>query len=147
MTRRFPLAALLRARQLQEDQAAAALARANRDKAQAELAVRTALQDHAALTFRANRHEGPGPGTERAWQAVVVARAASSARFQDLALAVDLARSSAEDATAVWTDARRQAEAIGRLGERHAASLAEDDLKEEQRGLDEAALRQAKEKS
>ncbi|WP_062137942.1 flagellar export protein FliJ [Demequina aestuarii] len=146
MTRHFPLAGLLRTRQLQEDQAAAMLARANNASAQAEIAVRTAHQNHARLGFHASAMNGTDPAAHRSWQAVVTARAASSARVQDLALALELARSTAVDATSVWTDARRQAEAIAKLHARHEASVASENVKEEQRGLDEAALRQTKEK-
>lgn len=145
MNRRFPLEGLLRARELQEEQAAAALARANRERVRSEQAVRSARRQHAGLGFRVDDDESRSRSGPVTWQAIVVARASSSARFRDLALAVDMARASAEDATSAWTDARRQADAIGRLGERHTALVVADELRDEQRGLDEAALRQVKE--
>ncbi len=145
MNRRFPLEGLLRARDLQEEQAAAVLARANRERNRAEQAVRSARRQHAGLGFRDEDEKSRDRSGPVTWQAIVVARASSSARFRDLALAVDMARTSAEEATSAWTDARRKADAIGKLGERHSALVLADELRDEQRGLDEAALRQVKE--
>lgn len=146
MNRKFPLQGLLRARVLQEEQAAAALATANYARTQAETAVAHARRQLADLAFPESgvRSDGLSTRATVSWSAMVAARAASIARVQDLTQAVDYAQTEAEAATDVWKDARRNASAIGKLDEKHQEAVALEDLRDEQRLLDEAAIRGAR---
>ncbi|WP_284328121.1 flagellar FliJ family protein [Demequina litorisediminis] len=74
----------------------------------------------------------------------MAARAAASARLVDLALGATEAGDAAREATHGWELARRDKEAVERLHDRHLARVAADDLREEQRALDEAASRRSK---
>ena len=143
MNRRFPRQGLRRARVLQEEQAAAALAIANNTRTQAEHAEYSARRQLAGLAFT-GASSLPGassPAATTAWRATVAARASTLARVRDLSDAVEQAASAAEEATDAWVGARRQAAAIGKLDEQHQAHLAVEDLRDEQRVLDEAAIR------
>lgn len=143
MNRKFPLQGLLRARVLQEEQAAAALATANYARSQAETAVAHARRQLGGLSFAEASPQAGAMGRDAAvsWSATVAARAASIARVQDLSQAVDHANSEAQEATDAWKEARRHAAAIGKLGEQHQKAVAIEDLRDEQRVLDEAAIR------
>ena len=138
--REFPLAGLLRARALQEERAASQLADANHARDTAVREVQRAQSSLAALTMRAG-------ATHRASEfgAAVTARASAAARTQDLAAVADTAGVTAAEATQVWRTARRSAAAIERLGERHALAMQVEEQRSEQRVLDEAALRSARE--
>lgn len=140
--REFPLAGLLRARGLQEERAASQLADANRARVVAASAAVSARTSLAALTIHAG-------STHRAAEfgAAVTARAAAAARIQDLALLADAAGAAAVEATQAWRAAKRECAAIERLGERHARAVQVEEQRAEQRVLDEAALRGAREES
>lgn len=140
--REFPLAGLLRARGLQEERAASQLADANRARAAAASAAQSARSSLAALTMQAGT-------THRAVEfgAAVTARTAAAARIRDLTLEADVAGASATQATQVWRASKRDCAAIERLGDRHALAVQVDEQRAEQRVLDEAALRGAKEES
>ncbi|WP_062517484.1 flagellar FliJ family protein [Demequina gelatinilytica] len=147
MSRTFPLAGLLRARELAEEQAAAELAHANRAREEAAQAVRTARSQLASLEFRDPRMQSDAdqPDVTRSWSAMVASRAALTARVQELQLALAVAQSHADGATGAWSQARTRASMIDRLRERHDHEVAAEELRVEQVALDEAALRRATE--
>lgn len=146
MNRKFPLQGLLRARVLQEEQAAAALATANYARTQAETAADNARRQLAGLAFPSVPVEpfGLSPRATVSWGATVAARAATIARVQDLSQVVDHAHAQAEEATDAWKEARRHADAIGKLDDKHQEAVAVEELRDEQRVLDEAAIRGAR---
>ncbi|WP_062382517.1 flagellar export protein FliJ [Demequina iriomotensis] len=147
MSRRFPLAGLLRTRALAEEQAAADLARANRARDEAATAVRTARTQLAGLEFRDPRLQGEEDGSDlaRSWSAMVAARASLAARVQELQTALAVAEARADGASETWNRARTQASMIERLRDRHEDEVVAEELRAEQVVLDEAALRRATE--
>ncbi|WNM24555.1 flagellar export protein FliJ [Demequina capsici] len=145
MSRRFPLEGVLRARRLAEEGAAAELERANRGRRLAEHAVDEATRQLSTLAFPTvglSRGE-MSLGTERTWQAIVASRAATAVRIADLTDTLDQATAKADKASHDWSAARTRASMVEKLGERHAAREAAEELRLEQLVLDEAALRGA----
>jgi len=132
MSRAFRLAALLRLRRAQEDQAAAELARAAAERLQAS---ERADRQRRQLA----EHRTPDTGTSNAWMASVAARAALSAASRQADADVADADDRVEEATEVWKGARRNERALERLEQRHDENLATEQTRREQLAIDEHA--------
>lgn len=132
----FRLAGLLRLRKLQEEQAAAELARANAEKAAAVQRRRDteALLNDAGLPERTDT---------LSWQVAVAARASLGGMLTEATLAVQTAGVLAEQRTAAWSATRVAATTLGKLEERHEQTVRAETERAEQLVLDEAATRRA----
>lgn len=131
MTRTFSLAGLLRLRRLREDQAAGELAAANarvRENAMRTEQVRNQLQGTPAQV-----------ANTAALNAVSTARASSRSMLAELNALALLKQTAADEATAVFANARSQSVRIEKLEGRHSERIAEEDLRSEQIVLDEIA--------
>lgn len=125
----FPLAALLRLRQTQEDQAAGQLARAA-----LELDAVRARRSSARSSMAASPSE---VHSSEQMMALVAARAAGRSMLADLdALEADTDAAHAAAAT-TYAIARSRTKPLDRMGERHAAQSLASELKTEQDALDE----------
>lgn len=127
----FRLAGLLKFRQAQEDQAAAALARANarrREHAGRLKDARTILSESSEEASSA-----------AALRATAAARSASRSMLADLHALSETAEAEAEAAHAELVAAKKAAASLEKLAERHLVGETEDLLREEQRFLDELA--------
>lgn len=132
--RRFRLAGLLRLRRLQEDQVAAALARANADEQAARRRVERAQESVASSTL-------PASASAATYQAAVAGRAALVGLAQESRIAALDAVQRVHDVQADWADARRRTRVLDKLAERHADVVRREDLADEQKVLDESAAR------
>lgn len=132
MNRKFPLAAVLRVRKVQEDKAAAAVA-----AARAELAL--AVQREQELEVRLEGGVAPESATYVDWIATTSARLS----LAHDAAAARTARNEREAGVAgaldQWAAARAAARGVERLAERHAEAVRLEDERAEQRELDERA--------
>lgn len=136
MDRTFRLRGLLRLRRLQEDQAAAELARANGRRAES-----AARRDRAAESL--SGHAFAGESDLPTWRATLAAR---SALRQDLVASTAMAEAAAQTAAereAEWSARRAESRTLEKLAERHDERVAVEDLRVEQAQLDEAATRAA----
>lgn len=136
MARPFPLANLLRLRQLQEEQAAADLARANAERARAE----ARRQETADMLAGAAMPTDADPLT---WRAAVAARASLGSLTTEAVAALEARRVAAEGATTDWSAARRDSRALEILADRHEVEQRKEDERVEQLALDETSLRRA----
>jgi flagellar FliJ protein len=132
----FRLAGLLRLRKLQEEQAAAELARANAEKAAAVQRRRDteALLNDAGLPERTDT---------LSWQVAVASRASLGGMLTEATLAVQAAGALAQQRTAAWSATRVAATTLGKLEERHDETVRFETERAEQLLLDEAATRRA----
>lgn len=130
----FRLAALLRVRRLQEDQAAAELARSNRAASEAQKRSAQATARLAGSTFDTSVPVS-------VWQALAASRAAMRRDLADADAVVELRRVAARAAEDAWLAARGRVKTFERLEERHDAQVAVEELADEQKALDEAAGR------
>jgi len=131
MNRQFPLAGLLRLRQLQQDQAATGMARAN-------------SRSEEMRGRRAAARKDLGTSAETAvssasLMAIAAARASSQSMLADLDALAAAAEADLEEAHAEYTQARRMAVGLEKLELRHGVELAAADLHAEQGVLDEIA--------
>jgi len=134
MTEKFRLASLLRVRRLQEDEAAAALASANRAAAEAR---QRSARASARLAGAALDDSVP----VGVWQAITAARATMRRELEDAEALVHASRAVCAEAERAWLAARTRVKTFERLEEQHAALVAAAELAEEQKALDEAAGR------
>ena len=135
MARSFRLAGLLRFRQAQEEQAAAALAQANarrRDQAARVSDVRAAL-DGAATD----------PGSSTALRASAAARASSRSMLVELSALEATAEDAAEAARENLVATKKTAASLEKLAERHHHERQGELLREDQLFLDELASSRA----
>lgn len=132
----FRLAGLLRLRKLQEEQAAADLARANAERAAAVQRRRDteALLNDASLPERTDT---------LSWRVAVAARASLGGMLTEATLAVQAAGVVAEQRTAAWSATRVAATTLGKLEERHDEAVRLETERAEQLVLDESATRRA----
>lgn len=133
MTNSFPLAGLLRLRKLQEDQAAAALTSA---RGRAEAVRRRSRRLREALDA-----DGAAANNVDHLVAIAAARASTSSMLSELEA---LGRSTAEDEArtlAEHQESRRRALTLEKLEAGHQAAEAAERGIEEQRVLDELAVR------
>jgi flagellar biosynthesis chaperone FliJ len=129
---RFPLSGLLRARNVQEEQARRVLGAAQARMTQAEQDVvrrRARLQDAGPVSS--------GPGAE--FLAGVAARAAMAAAVTDALLLREVSGSELEQARSSWLEARMRARAIERLAERDRAARQAERARAEQLTADDLA--------
>lgn len=130
---KFSLAGLLRLRRLQEDQAAAELAVA-----------RSSARDIAARRAMAHARLASGDAavaTPAELFAIAATRSSSSGMLAELAELQELGRSELEAARARHDAARRAARSIEKLEERHILAVTVDELRVEQRAIDELAAK------
>lgn len=131
MARGFRLAALLRLRHAQQDQAGAALAAAG-DR----------LREAADERLRARRTLADSPSTvtdAATLSAVAAARASTRGMLVELDAVAGQRRTDLDAAQAAYATARRAALGLEKLEARHAEQAAADDLRAEQVVLDEIA--------
>lgn len=150
MSKKFPLAGLMRVRALQEERAAAQLAHANYVKHLAEQDAMAARQRLAAQEFpEDDDSEELEPGIfvleddVQTWKAVVAARASATAMLRESTQALAMAASSADAAADEWAHAKMRAAMIEKLKARHQSAVEAQELRDEQIVLDEAALRRS----
>lgn len=134
MARPFPLANLLRLRQLQEEQAAADLARANAERARAQARRRDTEEMLAGSAM-------PTDADPLTWRAAVAARASLGSLTTEAVAALEARRVAAEAAGTGWAAARRDSRALEILADRHAVEQRKEDERVEQLALDETSLR------
>jgi flagellar protein FliJ len=126
----FRLAALLRLRTMQEDDALAGLGRAQQTLAAAGLASGAARE--------AVRAAGPAPsGSAAVFLAGAAARAALAVAMSDSAALEDAAGRDVDTARGAWQDARSRSRAVGRLAEKHKEQQQADLARREQAQADE----------
>jgi flagellar FliJ protein len=130
------LASLLRLRRVQQDRAAAELARAAGD---ATRAAGVTGRRVGALAGAVAPPQAPGP----AWTAALAARAALGAALVEARQLEALAARQRDDAHGAWTATRRRTRAVELLEDRARAADAEREARREQHVLDEHAGRAA----
>ncbi|MDD7928166.1 hypothetical protein PUW81_012235 [Microbacterium sp. NM3R9] len=135
MSRRFPLAGLLRIRGIQERAAAAHLSRAALEQQRTEARER---QVRNALTASADT-----PGDVRTLAALAAGRVAARSQLSDLAALQQTQRADLDAARACHTAARRAEHGLERLAERHTEREGARAEARDQAALDEIALRPA----
>lgn len=131
MTRQFPLAGLLRLRQLQEDQARAEYGAANRRIGE--------LADRRTAVLEGDTHAGAEPDSAVALRAIAAARAAQTGMLADLRALAVLAEGERDAAQAGFAAARARTLGLEKLQDRHAAAVQAEDLAAEQGVLDDLA--------
>lgn len=131
MSRVFPLAGLLRLRNSQQDQAAAALASAN-TSAKAAAARRESLRIEASMT----ESEAVSPA---ALSAIAAARASSRSLLMDLEVLCEARNRAAAAAQSDFVAARTRSVGLEKLADRHQHDWRAGQLKAEQSALDEIA--------
>lgn len=135
MAGRFRLAGLLRLRNLQEEQAAAALALAH--------AERRAAQKRRDETAEMLSGTGlPERADHLTWQAAIAGRAAVNGLLGEARAALEVVEVRVDAATHEWSAARTKAATLEKLEDRHEVLERAEELRAEQLVLDEAASRQ-----
>lgn len=129
----FRLAGLQRLRKVQEDEAAATLARSAVAHRREQERARRALDGLAGSEL--------ADETVLAWRASVASRAAHSAALVAAEAGVRRAADDERAATAAWSAARQRSKTLEKLADKHAEAEALDDARTEQRVLDELAGR------
>lgn len=132
----FRLAGLLRLRRLQEEQAAAELARVNAERA-------AAVQRRRETETLLNDASLPERTDTLSWQVAIAARASLGGMLTEATLAVQAAGVIAQQRTAEWSATRVAATTLGKLEERHTDAVRVETERAEQVVLDEAATRRA----
>ncbi len=135
MSEIFRLAGLMRLRRLQEDSTRAELARTRaveRDRRKREDRVRHILGESAV-----------DAGSAETVQSIAAARASSASMLGELGALVAQDRAAVAVAEAAHREARARSLQLEKLEERHAARVRADDLRAEQKVLDEHAGRRA----
>lgn len=131
MARTFPLAGLLRLRQIEKDHAASDLAAAN--------ALRRDVQDRQVRAIAA-LHAVPAEASDASTMfALAAARASSRSMLADLAAYAERAEAEAGEAQQAFTEAKKRAVGLEKLEARHHAEVVAGDLGAEQAAIDEIA--------
>ncbi len=136
MERAFRLAGLLRLRELQEDQAAGALAVSN-------VALRSAEHQRQVTLTTLAAHTMPAAADPSGWRTSVTTRGALRHLLADAAIDVRDAGERVAADTAVWAAARSRSVGLEKLRDQHRALVQADDARTEQLALDEVAARSA----
>ena len=131
----FRLAALLRLRKTQEDQAAAALAEAN------DIARRAEQRRMDTAVLLGGAAFPVGSAAALSFSAVAAARAALSMRLAEATVLVAAASEGVTAAEQEHHHARSKTKALTKLEERHDAEVAAEDARAEQIILDEIGSR------
>lgn len=134
MAAAFRLAGLLRLRRLQEDQAAAELARTHAERRAAAHRRDETAQLLAGTSF-------PVHGDELVWRAAVAGRASLAGLTTEATAALAAVESRVDQATGEWSAARTRATTLSKLEERHEVLVRAEEEAAEQLVLDEAASR------
>ncbi|WP_164737188.1 flagellar FliJ family protein [Georgenia sp. SYP-B2076] len=132
----FRLAGLRRLRRLQEDQAAAELARSTAQRQRAEKRTENARAQLAGSDL------GNG-GSALIFQAAVAARAAMSSTVLAAQAAAEVAQAQEGQAQGEWSQARARTKTLDKLAERHLAAQRQAEGRAEQHTLDELATQRA----
>lgn len=127
--RSFRLAAVLRIRRAQEQQAAGALARAGALLEQAD--------EQAAGARAAHATHNLSSGEGKAFLASVAARAALNVAAQDAEVERELAQRGVDSATDEWRAARRTTRSLEHLQTKHDEAARRADARREQKTLDD----------
>ncbi|MFF1572694.1 hypothetical protein ACFVWR_08110 [Leifsonia sp. NPDC058292] len=131
MARAFPLAGLLRLRQIEKDHAASDLAAAN--------AFRRDADDRQVRAIAALHNVSVEATDAASLFALAAARASSRSMLADLAALTDRAEREAAEAQAAFGDAKARAVGLEKLETRHNDGVAAHDLSTEQAAIDEVA--------
>ena len=130
----FRLAGLLRLRRMQEEQAAAELARVHAERRSAQRR-REATEEMLAGSAMPHR------GDDLQWAAAVAGRAALTGLVGEAVIAVAVQDVRVDEAAAAWGVTRTRATTLTKLEERHAVLERAEAERLEQLVLDEAAAR------
>lgn len=131
MARAFPLAGLLRLRQIEKDNAASDLAAAN--------AFRRNADDRQARAIAALHNVSTETTDAASLFALAAARASSRSMLADLAALSEQADREAAEAKNAFAEAKARAVGLEKLEARHDADLRALDLSTEQAAIDEVA--------
>jgi flagellar FliJ protein len=131
MARAFPLAGLLRLRQIEKDHAASDLAAAN--------AFRRNADDRQARAIAALHNVSTETTDAASLFALAAARASSRSMLADLAALTERADREATEAQTAFGEAKSRAVGLEKLETRHNAEITAIDLSTEQAAIDEAA--------
>jgi flagellar FliJ protein len=131
MARAFPLAGLLRLRQIEKDHAASDLAAAN--------AFRRNADDRQARAIAALHNVSSETTDAASLFALAAARASSRSMLADLAALTERADREAAEAQAAFGEAKARAVGLEKLEARHNADITARDLSTEQAAIDEVA--------
>jgi flagellar protein FliJ len=129
----FRLGGLLRLRRLEEERAAATLARANADRQAARDRRSRAALELSGASF--------DDGDTASFQAAVAGRASLMGLLEESALLLAMAGARADEAQRDWTERRTDVRALEKLEERHDAAATAEEGRTEQLLSDEVALR------
>ncbi len=133
----FRLSGLLRLRRMEEDQAAAELARTTIRR---QRATRRAEE---ALAQLSGHDLTPYGGDPTAFRAAIAARASLSAIVFDTQAAAESAREQEQQASDRWSQARTQSKSLDKLEQRHVLAEVAEQGRTEQHALDELATQRA----
>lgn len=134
----FRLGGLLRLRRLEEEQAAAELARATAERRAAALRRSSAAAELGAASF-------PESADDLSFAAAVAGRASLMGMVGESTLWLAATGARVEGAQALWTVRRTAVRTLDKLEERHDAAVGVEEAHVEQLLLDEAALRRPRE--
>lgn len=129
MPAKFSLTGLLRLRGIQQDQAAGALAVANREV--------QAVNERRSSAAQRLAGSASTPANAEALMTIAATRASARSMFLELDGAMTLAKARAESARENFAKAKSDTAALEKLAERHREASAEEDLRTEQNALDE----------
>lgn len=129
----FRLGGLLRLRRLEEERAAATLARANAERAAAR-----ERRSHAATELSAASFDD---GDAASFQAAVAGRASLMGLLEESTLLLAVAAEHADEVQRDWTERRTDVRTLEKLEERHDAAEVAKEGRAEQLLADEVALR------
>lgn len=129
----FRLGGLLRLRRLEEERAAATLARANAERTAARERRSRAALELSAASF--------DDGDAASFQAAVAGRASLMGLLEESALLLAVAAERSDTAQRDWTERRTEVRTLEKLEERHDAAAVADEGRAEQLLADEVALR------
>ncbi len=131
MARSFPLAGLLRLRRMEEEQAAGSLSDAN--------ARTSALRARKSVLHLDLERTVSEAATAEALQLAAIARASARSMLADLQTATAEQESETLRAEVAFRDARTHSVGLEKLENKHSNAVAAEDLRVEQRALDEVA--------
>ena len=129
----FRLGGLLRLRRLEEERAAATLARANADRAAARERRSRVAMELAGASF--------DDGDSASFQAAVAGRASLMGLLEESALLLTMTSERAAEAQQDWSERRTEVRTLEKLEERHDAAVVAEEGRAEQLLADEVALR------
>ncbi|MCT1606260.1 flagellar FliJ family protein [Nesterenkonia massiliensis] len=132
MSRRFPLAGLMRLRHLEETQAAGRLQSARQDQQNT---------NQRLARFVETNTGGENPSSPAALLAIAAARSSSRSMLTELHALAAQAEQQVQDAESAYSQAKRATGVVEKLHQRHLQQQEVEELAREQSVLDEAAQR------